>query len=225
MAGLMGGRVPEEEVVPPDAEAVPAGGGGAPQSQPQQPEGAAPGEDDETPNVDPAEQEVFDQLVSAAVLLIYDEAAKGKTLRAPVANMLAAGDDPAIALGEAAATIWVRVEGQATKDGLEFDEDLREAAQINVFELLATAATEAGVHDFGADDDAFARAFLVAADTMRQNDVQSGRITQEQAEQDMAELQSANETGELDQLLASMGAGPDGSPPAGAPPAPQPGAV
>jgi hypothetical protein len=160
----------------------------------------------------PEEQAQYEEIVARGLMLIFD-AEEG--IRPGIRQMLdAGGDDPGTALGQAAGLVIARVEDAAAKDGVEIPDDMREAAAAEIFENLADAASEAGIHDFRQDDAAFQKAFLIAADTMRLQAQESGRLDPEKAKMDMEELAGADREGRLDQIMQGLGGENQGRPPA-----------
>lgn len=194
MAGLM-----PTAATPPVEETMPA-----------QPQNEMQGEP-----ADPESQAMYEEWVARGILLIFD-AKQG--LRPGIRQMLeSGGDDPATALGQAAGLVIARVDEAAANDGVEVDGDLRDQASAEIFEVLADAATQAGIYDFENDDAAFQKAFLIAADTWRQQAQESGRIDPEKAKMDLEELGAADRDGRLDQIMQGLGEEEQ--------PAPQPGGV
>jgi hypothetical protein len=168
----------------------------------------------------PEEQQMVEEIVSRGVMLIFDEK---EGIRPGIRQMLeAGGDDPATALGEAAGMVIARVEDAAAEDGVEVPDDVRMEAASQIFENLADAATQAGIHDFGQDDEAFQKAYLLAADSMRLHAQESGRLDPEKAKMDMEELGAADREGRLDQIMQGLGGQEQAAP---APQAPAGGAV
>lgn len=189
MAGLM-------QTQPAAAPAAPAPGA-AP--MPVEEEAAAGGQE-----ASPEEQAMYEEFVARGIMLALDPE---QGLRPGIREMLeSGGDDPATALGQAAGLVIARVEEAAAKDGVEVDGDLREAAAAEIFEVMAEAATQAGIHDFAGDDAAFEKAFLIAADTMRVQAQEGGRLDPEKAKMDMEELAAADREGRLDQIMQGLSA-------------------
>ena len=198
----MAGMMPSQ---PQPAAPAPAAPGPAP--MPADDEMAAGGQE-----ASPEEQAMYEEIVARGILLIFDA---DQGLRPGIRQMLeSGGDDPATALGQAAGLVIARVEDAAAEDGVEVEDDIREKAAGEIFEVLAEAATQAGIHDFVQDDAAFQKAFLIAADTMRVQAQESGRLDPEKAKMDMEELAAADREGRLDAIMQSLGeeqAAPEGA--------------
>lgn len=194
MAGIGGMAAPEQ--APPGAPAP--GGLGAMAQQPA-PDAQAGGEGQQAT---PEEQAAYDEYVSRGIMLLFDEGTQ--ELRPGVVQMMQNEDDPAAGLGEAVGTIVSRIDDEAQKAGVEFDPAVRESAATNIFEVAAQAATNAGIHDFENDDEAFQRAYLVGVDTVRQADTAAGRVTPEKAQADMQALSQADQAGQLQAMLGGQ---------------------
>lgn len=182
--------------------AAPAPQAAPPQAAPQpgampQP-GAAVGEQAASPE----EQQLYDEIVSKAYTLIFDE--KAGKVREPVLEHLK-GDDPIEALAQTAAQVFGRVMQAAAEDGVQIPGDVKEAAGAEVFETMAEIASEAGIYDFMGDDKAFQAAFLRAADGLSNIERQNGSIDIEATKGEFAEMAAMDKDGRLDAILASLG--------------------
>ena len=193
MAGIGGMAAPEQ------APAAAPGGGIGGMAQPPAPEAQAGVEGQQA---SPEEQQAYDEYVSRGILLLFDEGTQ--ELRPGVVQMMQDEDDPAAGLGEAVGNIVSRIDDEAQKAGVEFDPAVREAAATNIFEVAAQAATNAGIHDFENDDEAFQRAYLIGVDTVRQADTAAGRVTPEKAQADMQALAQADQAGQLQAMLGGQ---------------------
>lgn len=193
MAGIGGMAAPVSPGAAPAS--APGGiGGMAAQQPPEQPGGGQ--------QASPEEQQAYDEYVSRGIMLLFDE--QTQQLRPAVAQMMQDEDDPAAGLGEAVGNIVSRIDDQAQQEGIEIAPDVREAAATNIFEVAAQAATNAGIHDFEADDEAFQRAYLIGVDTVRQADVATGRTSPEKAQADMQALAQADQAGQLQTMLGGQ---------------------
>lgn len=150
----------------------------------------------------PEEQALYDDIVGRAYLLIFDE--KGGTVRKSVLDSLS-GEEPKEALASTAASIFARVLQAAAQGGVEVPGEVKEAAGAEVFETLAEVASKAGVYDFMGDDQAFEAAFLLAADTLRQIETESGTLDPEAAKADFAGMVEADKSGELAAAMQAAG--------------------
>lgn len=190
MAGIGGMVAPGQAPA-----AAPGGGLGAMAGQEPQ----APGGGEQA---SPEDQQAYDEYVSRGILLLFDE--QTQQLRPAVAQMMQDEDDPAAGLGEAVGNIVSRIDDEAQKAGVEFDPAVREAAATNIFEVAAQAATNAGIHDFENDDEAFQRAYLIGVDTVRQADTAAGRVDQGKAQADLQALAQADQAGQLQGMLGGQ---------------------
>jgi hypothetical protein len=160
---------------------------------------APPAEGQQGEPATPEEQALYDEVVSRAYLLMFDE--KTRKPRASVVKMLQSGE-PKQALGETAANVFHRVEMEAAKAGQPIPDSVKEGAGADVFSKMAELASKVGETDFMADDDAFSGAFYIAVNTLQQLEKQSGMEDPEKTSADFDQLIQADQSG---QLAAMMG--------------------
>lgn len=168
------------------------------------PPGAAPAAQPRTLTADaqqatPEEQELYEQFVSKAFMLVYDE-----KFFPTVVEMLRGGDDPIEGLAVAASTVIARVLTAAKDAQADLPGDVAFHAGKEVFEDLAELSRQAGIHDFSADPDAFEGAYFRTLDRLRQTLEGTGDINKEAAEADLAMLQQMDESGELEGLFRDL---------------------
>ena len=147
----------------------------------------------------PEEQDLYEQFVARAYLLIYED----EKVFADLVAMLKAGD-PVTQLATAAAMVVYRVKAAADEAGKELPGDVVLHAGKEVFEDLAELAWKIGAHDFKTDTKALEAAWLKAMDQFRLMSEQSGTLDKEAANQDWASLKQADQSGALKQATAGL---------------------
>ncbi len=148
----------------------------------------------------PEEQEMYDEIVARAYLLIFDE--KSRKPRDSVVKMLSEGE-PKAALGQAAATIFFRVEEAAAKAGIKVPGEVKEAAGAEVFSTMAELATKVGTTDFMTDEDAFAGAFYIAANELQNMESSAGMLDEQETSAEFDEIIAADQDGRLAQIVGA----------------------
>ncbi|MEM7674513.1 MAG: hypothetical protein AAF449_00770 [Myxococcota bacterium] len=147
----------------------------------------------------PEEQASYDQLVGNALVLAFDKERLPSVLKG-----LRGGDDPIEGLSRTAANIFVRVAKDAEANGVPLAGEVSFAAGTEIVESLAELSTAAGIHDFENDAEALEGAYFRALDHARVMMQQSGGLSQETAQQDMARLQAMDESGELERMMVGL---------------------
>jgi hypothetical protein len=148
----------------------------------------------------PEEQAQYDEVVSRALLTIFDE--KKGAVRKEVLSMLKAGDDPKAALADAVAAIYSRVSREAIKAGVQISPDVRDGAVAEIYEALYEIATQSGVKGLDGDE-AFNGGFYAAMDAVRLMESATGGVD------------PAAETERLRQMAPQFDATPEGPAPRG----------
>lgn len=162
---------------------------------------AQPAPEEEGVQASPEEQEMYDNFVTRAKSLIWDQ--KKEEARPEIIKALQ-GEDPFEALATTAATVFFKVEQAAAKQGIAIPEDMKEAAGEEVFSDVAQIASMVTEVDFTADPEAYDKAFLMAVDELAQLESGSGLADKEQA---AADLQAMDQHGGNEQQLDGMMAG------------------
>lgn len=188
MAGLIGAPAPDQM---------------QPQAAPDQAQ-AAPGDGNGEQMASPEEQQVYDDLVSRAYMLIFDDSKGKPEIRKNILDGLDDGD-PKEGLATVAASVFARVLQVAHQSGIEVPDDVKEAAGTEVFETLAQISTNAGNYDFMSDDQAFNAAYLAAVDQLRQMETSAGTLNQDQVQQHFGDLVQADKDGRLAGIMQGLG--------------------
>lgn len=185
MAGLLNkatdGNAPRPE--------MPAGGQGLMQGS------DAP--DEEQPNVSPEEQKMYDVFVENGMQLLYDEKVMPQILQS-----IQATEDPAEGLGNATATLIIRLDDSAQKAGQEVSGDVKLHAAKELLEQMAELAEEAGVHEYSEGE--MESAFYFALDAYRTTRQAEGKLNPEEFQGDMQEIQAADQEGRIDEVLPGI---------------------
>lgn len=156
------------------------------------------------PNVSPEEQAAYEQVVRNALRIIYPENADGKA--APtVLKALKAGDNPILALANAAVTIVTTLRESAKQAGRQLDPEILFHAGAEIVEELAELAEAAKVHDFSEAE--IENAFYAALDMYRSGAEQTGDIDREGLMQGFEELKAADNEGRLGDVLPGLPGG------------------
>lgn len=200
----------------PAAAAAPAPQGPVPQGQGQI--------EEETPNVSPEEQAIYDQFVEKAFAVIYDQKALPQIIES-----LRGDGNPVEGLANTAVNVVVRVEDAAKKAGQKIPGEVIHEAGREILEDLSRLATEAGVHEFTTEE--VEGAWFQSMDLYRERKGRDGGENSEEIAQDFKKLQEINQAGRLDEVVPGLSqrfGGPGGGVPiskAGGAPAAGPGGV
>lgn len=176
---------------------------GAPPAEPMAQ--AAPDGLGETQQATPEEQAVYDRFVARGYQLIYDKAMFPKVL-----ELLQGGGDPVEGLARATAMIVSRVAEAAKQADARLSGDVLLHAGTEIFEDLATLATDEGIHDFVGDADALEGAYFRALDIFRGMLQASGGIDQAAAKADFDRLVEMDKGGQLEQVFRGLAEGDAG---------------
>lgn len=174
----------------------------------------------------PEEQQQYDEFVAQALDLIAKP--ESKELRAKLLKLLGAGGDHVESLASTVYYVFSAVFKSGVEAGKQFDPGVLLAAGEEITQHIATFAKVRKVADYSEDE--INAAFLKAVDTFRMNN--KDMLDPEGAKQDLQELQSADEQGNLDQVapglagalekLKGLGSQQGAAPPGAAPAAPAP---
>jgi hypothetical protein len=161
---------------------------------------AAPGapmpEGEESSNVSPEEQAQYTQFVENAMAMMYDD-----KMMPTLIQQLKTGDKPAEALGNAVATIVMRLEDSAKDKGIDLSGDVMFHGATEILEQLVELAEAAGVE---VSEEDMESALYIGLDTYRSTRQQQGRLPTDEISQDMQELLQAEQEGTIDQMLPGI---------------------
>jgi hypothetical protein len=171
----------------------------------QPPAGAAP---QDTPNVTPQEQALYERTVGGALLAIFD----GKALQGTVEALK--GDDPAQGVAMVTGAAMARVAEAAMRKGQRIPTDVLMHAATEVFENVAEFAAKTGAGAGLMEDPAAQqRALVMAFEEMRAS-LPPGAIDEQEAQADFAEVQQADKSGQAPAFMQqAAGAAPKAQPP------------
>jgi len=145
----------------------------------------------------PEEQEAYNRFVGNALLLMSNDEIMPAVLRT-----IDAADDAARGVGEAAASIFLRVEAAAEEQGFDTPGDVKFQGGAEIVENVAEMARAARLADL--DDEELERALLTGLDIVRDQQAQSGTLDQEAAQADLRRLVEAEKSGRLEQVLPGI---------------------
>jgi hypothetical protein len=159
----------------------------------------APAGDEPTPNVTPEEQEVYEQVVANAQMLIYDKKSMGG-----IVESLKGDGVPIEGLANTAVMVAKKVFDSAAEGGVSVPGDVMFHAGAEIVEELADLQKEAGIADLSQEQ--IDGAFLRAQDIYREMSEADGTVDREAAAQDMQALVEADQAGRLDEVLPGASA-------------------
>lgn len=164
--------------------------------------------DDDESNVTPEEQAEYDQFMENALTLMYDE--KGtkpellEALKAAGGEQQEGGPNPAIlALAQSAVTIVGQLDDSAREAGKPVTDDVLYHGSFAVVQELAELAEAAKIKEYSEED--ITGAFMQAIDMYRPKLIESGRTTEEALKEGFAQVNEADQQGQLNQLLPGIG--------------------
>lgn len=166
-------------------------------AQPPPQRGLMPPPGEAQANVSPEEQKLYEMTVRNALTLVYDEKAMPSILQS-----LQGGGNPVAGLADTAAMVMARVEESAAEAGQQLSGDILLHAGTEVLEDLANLAREAGVYEFSEEDTE--SALYQAMDRYRQMKADKGELDGGVFQQDMAQLEQMNQSGELDREFPGL---------------------
>ena len=204
-------------LTPPPGAAAPVAGSPAaapftPPSQGLVPPPQAAG--DPEPNVSPAEQSQYDDLVKQAYNVAYDDVPR-------LLESIGGQGDPVQGLAQTVANLFDMLVNTATRQGVNFDQETVLNAGAETMEDFADLAKTAGLHDFTEKE--MESAAYLAAELYRNLQQNSGNLDPNEAAGNLENLKAAEASGTLEEILPGVGAAVGGTNPqgvpAGAPPA------
>lgn len=155
----------------------------------------------------PEEQQIYNQFVGRAMLMIYDDKMLPKVI-----DMLDGGaekgqdGDPMEGLARTTALVVGRVAQAADKAGQKLPGDVLLHAGKEILEDLAELSRVAKIKDYSEDPDALEGAMFRALDQFRLILQGAGRLDQRAAQTDMAKLEEMDKSGELETMLRGLAA-------------------
>lgn len=163
------------------------------------PTGFGPGEDvaeDETPNVEPEEQEQYDTFVKNGMEILYTDDDK---VHPNVLERLARGK-PREAMAQTTVWLVTMLETNAEAGGVQIEDDVVFHAGRELMEQLIDIAEAAGIHTFKEAD--IQGAWYQALDLYREaNSGEGGRFRPEEAAAEFEALNEASKEGREDELI------------------------
>lgn len=148
-------------------------------------------------NVSPEEQTQYDEFVTNGMSLLHDE----KGLSSLIQSIEGDGN-PVEGLANTVASIVIRIEDSAQKQGIEISGDVLMHGGTELLEQAADLAEQSGVHEFS--DDELESALYLAMDIYRTTRQQQGKLPTDQLGQDMQELQTAEQDGSLEKQFPGI---------------------
>ncbi len=158
----------------------------------------ADAEADNEGNVSPEEQTQYNEFVTNGMSLLHDEKGLSGLLKA-----MKGDGNPVEGLANTVASIVIRVEDSAQKQGVEISGDVLMHGGTELLEQAAELAEKAGAHEFSDKD--LESALYLAMDIYRTTRQQQGKLPTEQFGQDMQELQAAEQGGALEEMFPGIG--------------------
>lgn len=159
--------------------------------------GAAAPADEEQPNVSPELQAQYDTFVRNGMEIMYSEQVMPKLLEA-----IRSVGDPVEGLGNAVATLVMRLDESAEQAGTEISGDVKLHGALELLEQMAELAEAAGVHEYAPEE--LEGAFYAAMDAYRVALQAQGKIRPEEYQADLQELQRAEQEGRIDEILPGI---------------------
>lgn len=208
---------PDDEELPPDndgAEEV-----GEPEQNPDNlvndPMGSSP--------ASPEEQAQYDQFVSTAMDLMYDDKMKGPLLDMLDGAQGSDGGNPVEGLAMATVMVVSRVKQVAEQAGDQIDPIVLFHAGGEIMGQLADMSAAAGIKDYSEDPQSLHGAYYRAIDLYIEQARKNGEIDDAGAAQDLQRLLKADSDGQLEQIMMKLaqddesgaGEGQDQEPPSG----------
>jgi hypothetical protein len=143
----------------------------------------------EQPNVSPEEQKQYDEVVTAALSLVYDPQGFPTTVK----KLVDMGDRPAFAIGHTAAMLLKSVNESVKKSGAEISDDILFAAAQEIVSDLTDIAVGAGVISKEQGDSIGEEAFYEGMKVWGQYMQDSGQITPEKQQEARNALKEAGQ--------------------------------
>lgn len=130
----------------------------------------------------PQEQAAYESVVNNAARVIHDE-----KFSDTMAQQMKGAEDPASVMGQAVATVMMRVLGEAQKQRAQVPPEVIIPATQEAYELVFEIADRIGA---ASGEGVMERGWLEAVDATRVALVSAGIVSQEQAQADMGEMQA-----------------------------------
>lgn len=152
---------------------------------------------DESPNVSPEEQAQYDEMVTNAMAILYDQ-----NVANDIVQMVSQSNDPVSGLADATVMIVNKLQGSAEDNGVALNSDVLQHAALEIIEQLADTLEQLGVHSYSGEE--IESATLRAFDQYRENAQAQGRLDPASMEEDLMALIDAENNGVLDQILPGI---------------------
>ncbi|WP_395451209.1 hypothetical protein ACHMW7_16285 [Aminobacter sp. UC22_36] len=172
---------------------------GQPAPDMQQAQQPAQGGLGESVQASPEEQQAYEHFIGKSMELIYN-----KQMLPQVLSLLQGEGDPIEGLARASALVIGRVASAAQQAGEKLSGDVLLHAGTATFEDLANLASEAGIHDFGEDQDGLEGAYFKALDLYREMLQSSGQLDEAAAAEDLNKLMQADKDGQLEAMFRRL---------------------
>lgn len=176
--------------------------GAAPQGPatevPAQPSNVRPGDagDDES-NVSPEEQTQYTEFVTNGMRLMNDEKGLDGLLQS-----IQGDGNPVEGLANTVASIVIRVEDSAQKNGMEISGDVLMQGGTELLEQAADLAEQAGIHEFSETE--LESALYMAMDIYRETRQQQGKLPTEALGQELEGLRTADREGSIEDMIPGI---------------------
>lgn len=148
-------------------------------------------------SVSSEEQAQYDEFVTNGMSLLHDEKGLSGLLQS-----IQGDGNPVEGLANTVASIVIRVEDSAQKQGIEISGDVLMHGGTELLEQAADLAEQGGVHEFS--DDELESALYLAMDIYRTTREQQGKLPTEQLGLDLQELQAAEQDGSLEKQFPGI---------------------
>lgn len=161
--------------------------------------------EDDASNVTPEEQAEYEQFVQNSFRLIYseDQQVRPEILQALQAAQGGEANSAILALAQTTVTIVEQLDTSAREAGKPVSDAVLYHGGLAVVEELAEVAEAAQIHDYSEED--MTGAFSQAIDMYRPKLIESGRTSEDELKAGFAEIQQADEQGQMGQLLPGLG--------------------
>lgn len=155
---------------------------------------------DDTPNVSPEEQAMYDKFVDNGLSLIFDEKAAPQLL-----NRIKSAPNPVEGLAATTVMVVSRLRDSAENSGQQIEPAVLLHGGAELMENIAMLAKASGVHEYSESE--MEQATYAAMDQYGDQAVKSGKVDKQAVAQDFQEMMAADKAGQIDQLLPGLGKG------------------
>lgn len=198
MPGLLNPRGAAAPAGPMPQMGGPAPGGSMPGGpMPGAPAAASPTMAEDETNVSPEEQQLYNEFVKNGMKLLYNE--KGTKA---IVKALDGGGNPVQGLANTLVAIVSRLDQSAKEKGKEFPGDVMLHGAQELLEQMADFSEQSGGYAY--DEKEMETAFYMALDMYRQNMQDAGQLDQKMYQGEMAELETQDEQGMIEDVLPGI---------------------